>query len=160
MYFTAKPQCEVKLYDALRMQNIPCYLPFVKKTTEYSHRIYTRMVPMFRGYVFASTKPQGFDIEKINSVLGRVYFLNKYESETLLRDLLIVRKYEILAKNHKVSLTDFKVNDALIITRGYFKGERAVIKHFKNHDEVIVQLSSIPIGFTVQLPVDFLSKDL
>ena len=64
MYFTAKPRCEKTLYGALRSQGVPCYLPMIRKTTEYTHRIYTRMVPMFPGYVFASTTSQSFDPAK------------------------------------------------------------------------------------------------
>ena len=77
MYFKSKPLCEIKLYEALKAQNVICYLPLVKKTTEYQHRIYTRMVPMFGGgYVFASTSRNGFDLARINRNLFILRTLN------------------------------------------------------------------------------------
>ena len=162
MYFKSKPLCEIKLYEALQAQNIPCYLPLIKKTTEYSHRIHTRMVPMLGGgYVFASTVPRGFDLARINRTLQKVFFLNEYESKLLLRDLKIVRKYEMLALSHKVEVVmNIKISDPVIITHGYFKGELGQVKRLKNKETVVIQLTSIPMSLTVELPVDFVAKEL
>ena len=142
MYFKSKSLCEIKLYEALKAQNVICYLPLIKKTTEYQHRIYTRMVPMFGGgYVFASIVRHGFDLTRIN------------------RNLLKVRKYEILAQTHKVEvMTNLQINDPVVITKGYLKGEVAQIKRFKNHETVVVQLAAIPVVMTVELPVDFVNR--
>lgn len=161
MYFKSKPLCEIKLYDALMEQNIPCYLPLIKKTTEYSHWIRTRMVPMFGGgYVFASVARSGFDLARINRHLAKVFYLSEYDADSLLKDLLTVRKYEILAQTHKVEvMTDLTVSDPVVIKKGYFKGEVGEIKRFKNHETVIVQLTSIPLAMVVELPVDFVIKN-
>ena len=79
MYFKSKSLCEIKLYEALKAQNVICYLPLIKKTTEYQHRIYTRMVPMFGGgYVFASIVRHGFDLTRINRNLLKVFYLNDH----------------------------------------------------------------------------------
>ncbi len=163
MYFKSKPLCEIKLYEALKAQNVICYLPLVKKTTEYQHRIYTRMVPMFGGgYVFASTSRNGFDLARINRNLLKIFYLSEYDSENLLKDLKTVRKYELLAQTHKVEvMTNLQVKEPVVITKGYLKGETAQIKRFKNHETVIVQLTAIPVAMMVELPVDFVNhKDL
>jgi len=159
MYFTSKPRCEKKLYEALRQQGIPCYLPLVKKTTEYSHRIYTRQVPMFGGYVFASTCPGGFDMVKVNSSLLQVHFLDDISADRLLQDLITVRKVELLAGDHKVEFaTKLKIEMPVIINRGYFKGEYGKIQHFVNHDNVMIRLTSLSMVISIQLPVDFVEK--
>lgn len=160
MYFTAKPRCEKTLYEALRRQGIPCYLPMIRKTTEYTHRIYTRMIPMFPGYVFASTTPREVDLSRINSVLNRVFFLNSYDSEKLLKDLQTVHKYELLAQKRKVDVLSLALKDPVLITHGFFKGERAVIQHFNDHDEVTVQLDAIPYSLNVCIPLDFITKEV
>lgn len=160
MYFTSKPRQEKNLYNALQQQGIPCYLPLVNKTTEYTNRIYTRNVPMFPGYVFASTRSRGFDLTKLNLFLQRCYFLDEYRSAALLRDLITVRKCELLAKENKIEvMTNFRIDDVVTIAHGYFKGEKAVIRRFSSHDEVTVQLTSLEMALTLQLPVDFLSSE-
>ncbi len=160
MYFTAKPRCEKALYGALRSQGVPCYLPMIRKTTEYTHRIYTRMVPMFPGYVFASTTSQSFDLRKINSFLNRVFFLSPHDSEKLLKDLRTVHKYELLAQKRKVDVLNIALKDPVLITHGIFKGERAVIQHFNDHDEVTIQLDAVPYSLNVCMPLDFVTKEV
>lgn len=157
MYFTSKPQCEMSLYKTLRALEIPCYLPCVRKTTEYSHRVYTRVVPMFKGYVFASTVRGGFDMAKINSVVRRCCFLDPWQSDSLLNDLICVRKYEVLAQKHKVNvLKSMKPGMTVLISHGCFKGEYAMVTRINNHDEITVQLSALPMALSVQMPIDFL----
>lgn len=161
MYFVSKPLCEIKLCEALKRQGVVCYLPLVKKTTEYSRRTYTRMVPMFGGgYVFASTVRQGFDISLLNRNLLKVYYLSETEAVSLLKDLQTVRKYEMLALSHKVEvLTDWKINDTVVIKKGLLKGETAEIQRFKSYDKVVVRLNAIPVSLVAELPVDFLAKE-
>ncbi len=161
MYFVSQPRCEIKLYDTLKKLDIICYLPLVKKKTEYSRRIYTRMVPMFGGgYVFASIDSSNFDFRAVSKYLRRAFNLTPYESADLLKDLQTVRKFEVLAQTHKVEImTDLKINDSVVITRGYFKGETAQIKRFENHDNVTVALTSLPMTLMVELPVDFVNKE-
>lgn len=158
-FFTSKPHQEMNLYEALRRQNIPCYLPQVKKMTKYSRRSYTRYVPMFSGYVFASTRANGFDFIGLNSSLKRCFFLDKGCAATLLRDLITVRKFEVLAQDYKVEIkADFDADQAITLPDGYFKDENAVIRHCDNHDEVTVQLISLARFLSVQLPSNFLSQ--
>lgn len=160
MYFTSRPRQEKKLYQALLSQAIPCYLPQVKKTTEYAHRVYSRMVPMFSGYVFASTCPQGFDIVKLNSSLLKVHFLSEAAAAELLHDLKTVRKYEILAKEHKVAVyPPMTPGTAIQVTKGYFKGEYAVVQKMINHETVSIYLSSLQMTLSVELPVDFVERN-
>ena len=161
MYFASKPRCEVSLFKSLSAQKILCYLPMVKKTTEYSRRVYTRMTPMFPGYVFASVRREDFDIAKVGRYVSRCYFLDDGQSDCLLRDLITVQKYETLAQKHKIQvLVNVDVGESVVITKGYFKGENAIIRRVNaNHDEVIVQLMTLPMAISVQLPVDFLSKE-
>lgn len=104
----------------------------------------------------------GFDLARINRNLLKIFYLSEYDSENLLKDLKTVRKYELLAQTHKVEvMTDLQVNDPVVITKGYLKGEAAQIKRFKNHETVIVQLTAIPVAMMVELPVDFVNhKDL
>lgn len=45
MYFKSKSLCEIKLYEALKAQNVICYLPLIKKTTEYQHRTIREWFP-------------------------------------------------------------------------------------------------------------------
>ena len=94
-----------------------------------------------------------------NSGLLKVFYLNDYDSASLLKDLRTVRKYEILAQTHKVEvMTNLQINDPVVITKGYLKGEVAQIKRFKNHETVVVQLAAIPVVMTVELPVDFVNR--
>lgn len=159
MFFQSKPRLEKKLFEALRAQEIPCYLPMLKQTTEYAHRIYTRLVPMFSGYVFASTRPQGFDPARLNSYLRKANFLPPPLAEELLRDLKTVSKYEKLAAERKVCvLRDIPPGTPVSIRKGYFKGERAVVHRRMNQETICVHLSSLQMSLSVELPIDFIEK--
>ncbi len=161
MYFKSKPLCEQKLYDALKQQQIPCYLPMVRKTTAYARWTNTRMVPMFGGgYVFASVAPHGYDMVGINRYLTKVYYLSEGDSEALLKDLLVVRKYEILAQKHKVEvLPNMRIGETVVITGGCFKGETGRIERFENHDSVTIRLHTLAAAMKVDLPIDFVMKE-
>lgn len=160
MYFTSKPRTEKKLYEALKAQNIPCYLPLLQKTTEYARRIYTRTVPMFPGYVFASTCSRGFDIGRLNSALLRVHFLPEVDAANLLSDLKTVRKFEILAKSNRVEVRpDIAEGTPVVINKGYFKGERGVVEKLINHETVEIYLNSVQMALRIELPLDFVGKN-
>ena len=161
MYFKSKPLCEQKLYNALKQQQIPCYLPMVRKTTAYARWTNTRMVPMFGGgYVFASVAPHGYDLVGINRYLTKVYYLSEGDSAALLKDLLVVRKYEILAQKHKVEvLPDMRIGETVVITGGCFKGEAGRIERFENHDSVTIRLHTLAAAMKVDLPIDFVMKE-
>lgn len=158
MYFVAKPRCEKKLFEALQQQAIPSYLPLIPKTTEYSHRVYTRKVAMLPGYVFASTRSQGFDISRLNSSLLKVNFLSELSAAELLSDLKIVRKYELLANDFKVEISpEIKEKTPVMITRGYFKGEQGIVLKRKNNKVVIVNVASIALAMRVEVPLDWVA---
>jgi len=159
MYFTAKPRCELNLQEVLRRQSIPCYVPMIRKVTTYSRSTYTRMLPMFPGYVFASTSKMGYDLVMMNSFLRRVYHLDAINAKKLLKDLITVRKFELLATEHKVEVRpELKVKTPILITKGYFKGEYATITRFTKHDEVEVLLTSLQMAISAQVPLDFVEK--
>ena len=156
MYFFAKPRCEKKLYNALCAQGIPAYLPLISKTTEYSKRSYSRSLPMFPGYVFACTRRQGFDIGQINSALLRVNFLPEELADELLEDLKAVRKFEILAMEHQISVRpEIVPGTPVLITNGFFKGEYAIVKHRKNLETLIVNLKSVQMALQLEVPAEW-----
>lgn len=156
MYFFSRPHCEKKLYTALCAQGIPTYLPLISKTTEYSRRTYTRTLPMFPGYVFACTRRQGFDIGQINSALLRVNFLPEELADELLEDLKAVRKFELLALEHQVSVRPELVpGTPILITNGFFKGEYAIVRHRKNLETLIVNLRSVQMALQLEVPAEW-----
>lgn len=159
MYFISKPRCEKRLYEALKAQNIACYLPMITKTTHYSQRIYTREVAMFPNYVFASTCSMGFDIAKLNSSLLKVCFLPESLAAELLADLQIVRKYELLAKTHKVDISpEIVEGSSVMIKKGNFKGDYAIVEKRKNSKLIIVNLHSVEMSLHVEVPIDWVES--
>ena len=156
MYFVSRPRCEKKLAERLAAQSIPVYLPTLEKVTEYSHRVYRRRMPMFTGYVFAATAPQGFDLRLVDAALLKVNFLSPPLSELLMNDLRSVRKFELLAAEHKVEVKpEIVPGMAVEISHGVFKGERAVVKRRKNSETVIVNLKSLNMALELELPLEW-----
>lgn len=159
MFLQSKPRLEKKLFEALKAQGIPCYLPMLKQTTEYARRIYSRMTPMFPGYVFASAKPGDLDVARLNSFLRKISFLPPTLSEELLRDLKTVRKYELLAEERRITVSDeMPPGTPVLIRKGWFKGETAVVHRRKNYETVSVHLRSLQMSLSVELPVDFVER--
>ncbi len=156
MYFVSRPRCERKLTERLAGQSIPVYLPLVERVTEYSHRVYRRQLPMFAGYVFAATAPQGFDLRPVDSSLLKVNFLQPPLSELLMHDLRSVRKFELLSAEHKLEVKPELVPGTSVkVGCGVFKGESAMVKRRKNLETVIVNLKSLNMALEMELPVDW-----
>ncbi len=159
MYFVSKPRRERMLFESLREQNVPAYLPLQQKTTEYSRRVYNRWLPMFSGYVFASTCRQGFDIGKLNPSLLKVNFLSEPQGAELLEDLKIVRKFEVLSRQHKVEVCPrLAPGTPVLIRKGEFKGDYAIVERKKNGKSVIVNLHWVEMSLHVELPVDWVEE--
>ena len=156
MYFVSRPRCEKKLAERLAAQSIPVYLPMLERVTEYSHRVYRRQLPMFTGYVFAATAPQGFDMRLVDASLLKVNFLSPPLAELLMNDLRSVRKFELLSAEHKLEVKpEIVPGMAVEIRRGVFKGESAVVKRRKNTETVIVNLRSLNMALELELPIDW-----
>ena len=156
MYFVSRPRCERKLAERLAAQSIPVYLPMMERVTEYSRRVYRRRLPMFTGYVFAATAPQGFDMRLVDAALLKVKFLAPPLAELLMNDLRSVRKFELLSAEHKLEVRPELVPGMPVeISHGVFKGESAVVKRRKNSETVIVNLKSLNMALELELPVDW-----
>jgi len=156
MYFVSRPRCERKLAERLAAQSIPVYLPMAERVTEYSHRVYRRRLPMFTGYVFAATAPQGFDLRLVDAALLKVNFLPPPLSELLMNDLRSVRKFELLAAEHKLEIKPELVPGTPVEIRfGAFRGESAVVKRRGNAETVIVNLRSLNMALELELPADW-----
>lgn len=156
MYFVTRPRCEKKLFALLAEQGIPAYLPQVSKLTRYEKRVYRRQVPMFSGYVFAATAPQGFRIELLNAALLKVNFLPEPLADELLADLRTVRKMELLAQERELLVSPELVKGTPVVIRyGFFAGESAIVERRKNTDMVVVNLKSLQMSLRLELPAEW-----
>ena len=156
MYFVTKPRCEKKLYARLTEQAIPAYLPLAAKLTRYEKRVYRREVPMFPGYVFAATAPQGFRLEQLNAALLKVNFLPDVLAGELLSDLRIVHKMELLTHDRELLIKpELAKGTPVLIRYGVFAGESAIVERRKNTDLVIVNLNSLMMSIRVELPAEW-----
>lgn len=159
-YFRSKPSMEIKLYEALKAQGVPCYLPMIQKTTEYAYQIKRTWHPMFASYVFASSRQGAFDAALLNKYKLRYEFLSEWEADKLLADLKIVRKYEILGKTHKITVNErIKKGTPVLIKKGYFKGDNGFVVKHKNSMTVTINLQWQDMSLEVDVPTDFIEQE-
>lgn len=136
-----RPNKEYKMLKYAISQNIPCYLPEVKRQKPTRGQHIATLVPLFIGYVFLALTRQMSWIIKKSQYCIRVLPVDSNNEQVLIKDLNIVRKFELLAKKQKVEIrSDFSPGKRVVITAGCLKGCEGVIICRKSGHEIIVNL--------------------
>jgi len=147
-----KPQCEKKLADYLRRNEISYYLPQMDSVRHYKYRKVAFTKPMFPGYVFAR-----FDQKDKSSILISGYVVNflKVPNELeLLDDLLQI--YTGKAREAEITQSAWLEKGWHVeIFSGPMKGMKGVVESQNKLNEVTLQVNILRQAVTVRVnPAD------
>ncbi|MBR4417060.1 MAG: hypothetical protein IKZ84_13080 [Victivallales bacterium] len=152
-----KPNKEKKLAEMAGKKNISWYLPtFLHHRITRGHRIETQ-IPMFPGYVFLQLNRQQNWQVKTSGLAIRILTVTDKTEPTLVNDLNLIRKFELLSRTQPVKVrADLVPGKRFTIAHGQFKGTEGVIVKRKNRTEFIVHLDFLNFALATVPAMDIL----
>ena len=143
-----KPQCEIKVANALESMGIRSYCPVFKQVKQYSDRRKKVEMPLLRSYVMVQIEDK--DRNRVFAVPGVVRYVFWLGKPAIVRE----REIELMEKNlsgiyHGISITSVKKGSNYTIPAGPFKGQDGrVVSLFKN--SIKLELPSLGILVTLK----------
>ena len=152
-----KPNKEKKLAELAAQKSISWYLPtFLHHRITRGHRIETQ-IPMFPGYVFLQLNRQQNWQVKTSGLAIRILTVTDKTEPTLVNDLNLIRKFELLSRTQPVKVrADLVPGKRFTIAHGQLKGTEGVIVKRKNRTEFIVYLDFLNFALATVPAMDIL----
>ena len=143
-----KPQCEIKVANALESIGIRSYCPVFKQVKQYSDRKKKVEMPLLRSYVMVKIEDK--DRNRVFTVPGVVRYVFWLGKAAIVRE----REIELMEKNlagiyDEISISNIKKGSNYTIPAGPFKGQGGkVVSLFKN--SIKLELPSLGILVTLK----------
>ncbi len=152
-----KPNKEKKLAELAGEKHISWYLPtFPHHRITRGQRIETQR-PMFPGYIFLQLDRQQNWQVKLSGLAIRILTVTEKTEPTLVNDLNLIRKFELLSRTQPVKVrSDLVPGKRFTIAHGQFKGTEGVIVKRKNRTEFIVHLDFLNFALATVPAMDIL----
>ncbi|MCD6366284.1 MAG: UpxY family transcription antiterminator [Bacteroidales bacterium] len=153
-----KSRAEKKTRDLLQDAGHEVYLPLVKTMRQWSDRKKKVEIPLFSGYLFIRTVPEGF--WKIRATDGVVNFVRFGESIAKVREQDIMNIRILLQESENLSVTNsvFRQGEEIEITDGKFKGYKGLVEFTKGKNNLIVSLLEIGMSVKLEIPAHFVKQ--
>lgn len=151
-----KPRQEKALSRELLRQQVPFYLPLVKKTLQYQRRKLVSHTPLFSGYVFlCASEPERVRTLATNRVLR---ILPVDDPERLVRDLRQLR--QLIAINAPLTIESrLGPGSRVRVRKGPFAGIEGLILRRRGETRLLVSINFLQRGASVEID-DFLLEPL
>lgn len=147
-----KPQCEKKLAEYLKRNEMFYYLPLMDSIRQYKYRKVTFTKPMFPGYLFARFNPN----EKASVFISGyvVSFIKVPNEQELLEDLHQI--YIGRANKAELKQTTWLENGWLVeIISGPMMGLRGIVQNQSKLNEVILKVELLKQAVSMSVnPLD------
>ena len=157
-----RPRTEKKVADKLAGADIPVYLPLVNKARLHHGTKIVSAVPMFPGYIFLSAGDrERTELKKNIKEFVQIELLHEpHEEDTLIRELNVLRQFEILAQSEEVLVNPgIQHGDKVVVTSGPLKGlETEVIRRDDARNAIIITISIMEKTVEYPLSADELKK--
>ena len=156
MVLYTKPRQEKALSRELFRQQIPFYLPLVKKTLQYQSRKVSSHTPLFSGYVFLyASESERVRTLATNRVLRT---LQVDDPERLVCDLRQLR--QLIASDAPLTVESrLAPGNRVRVRKGPFAGIEGLVLRRRGHTHLLVSINFIQRGASVEIE-DFLLEPL
>ena len=144
-----------KVAENLAGMDVPVYLPLVNKARLHHGTRVVTSFPMIPSYIFlAAGDLERTELKKHEKEFVQIELLReKFEEETLIRELNALRQFEILAQTEEVLVNPgIRHGDKVIVTSGPLKGpETEVIRREDQKNAIIINVTILEK--TIEYPV-------
>ena len=157
-----RPRTEKVVAEILAGKGVPVYLPLVNKARLHHGTKVVTAVPMIPGYIFLSASDQErTELKKSVKEFVQIELLRILSEETtLIRELNVLRQFEILAQSKEVQVNPgIQRGDKVLVTQGPLKGlETEVIRRDDAQNAIIITISILEKTVEYPLSADELKK--
>ena len=157
-----RPRTEKKVAGKLAALGVPVYLPLVNKARLHHGTKVVTSFPMIPGYIFlAAGDLERTELKKHEKEFVQIELLReKFEEETLIRELNALRQFEIVAQSEEINVNPgIQHGDKVIITQGPLKGlETEVIRREDHKNAIVVNISILEKTIEYPVSADMLKK--
>lgn len=148
-----KPRQEKKLAEYCASNSVACYLPLRKSLRRYNRRTVQHQVPMFPGYVFCALDEDNYRVLLISGTVVYRINVNENEEKHLIRDLVALRDFEVMAAEKEVVIRPELVPGARIkVKSGPLKGVSGVLE--KRKSDILITVGVEILGQSVSTNID------
>tara|TARA_B100002019_G_C21268567_1_gene600836 strand:+ start:1169 stop:1630 length:462 start_codon:yes stop_codon:yes gene_type:complete len=143
-----KPQCEIRVANALESRGIRSYCPVFKQVKQYSDRKKNIEKPLLRSYVMVKIEDK--DRNRVFGVPGVVRYVFWLGKPAIVKE----HEIELMEKNlagiyNEISISKIKKGSNYTISAGPFQGQEGkVVSLFKN--SIKLELPSLGILVTLK----------
>lgn len=141
--------------DLLEENDIECFLPLVKKVSQWSDRKKTISKPLFPSYIFVRIEDIA-DFHTASNLEGVVKYVNFGRDYARISEKEI-DKIRLLTGEKEFSDVEiksdvFKIGDVRKVAIGPFRGMECEIVKINNVDRIIVRLEALQQVVTASIP--------
>lgn len=156
MVLYTKPRQEKSLARDLLKQQVPFYLPLVKKTLQYGRRKLTSHSPLFAGYVFLL----GSELERAR-VLTTNRVLRILPVENASRLVLDLRQLHQLILSDAPLTVEARLvpGNRVRVQKGPFGGMEGMVLHRRGKTRLLVSIDFLQQGASIEIE-DFLLEPI
>ena len=155
------PRNEKKVYERLKQQGIPAYLPLrkhvnvqsvISKGKSYPYKRVLH-VPMFTNYLFVNVTPEVLSDLNWNRSVVRVLKPGEQQESVLIEELNVIRQLETFSEGEEIDVTfGLKKGKRVVFTEGPFKGWSGVILSVEPTGMVYINITSVEASVEVEYP--------
>lgn len=134
-----RTKCEKTVAGGLNQRHINNFLPLYKKTTQWSDRVKTSLVPLFPGYIFA--KLNGQQLHGVITVPDFMYIVGRGSIPEPLDELDIIAVRRLVAEGAGVGPWPFSTSGQVVeVVRGPLAGLRGIYLRAKSETRLVISL--------------------
>jgi len=154
-----KPRQEKKLARYCVANNIPYYLPLIRKNHSYGNRKAAFSSPMFPGYVFCRVDEALFSKLLPSSAIVYKIAIDKHAEQILIQELKVIRVFERMSNSCTIEISpELVAGTPVEISRGLFQGITGIVQCRKNKLMLIVRIELLGQTAAVEINASDLEK--
>jgi len=154
-----KSRQEKKLAKYCTANNIPYYLPLIRKHHVYGKREAEFSSPMFSGYVFCRINEILFSKLQLSNAIVYKIPVDEHAERLLIKELKSIRVFERMSENCPVEICpELVAGTPVEIKRGLFQGIKGIVQARKNKLMLIVSVELLGQTAAVEINAADLEK--
>ena len=157
-----RPRTEKKVAEKLAALQYPVYLPLVNKARLHHGTKIVTPFPMIPGYIFlAAGDFERTELKKHEKEFVQIELVReKFEEDTLIRELNALHQFEILAQTEAVYVNPgIQHGDKVLVTQGPLKGlETEVIRREDQKNAIVINITILEKTVEYLVSADILKK--
>jgi transcription antitermination factor NusG len=133
-----KPKWEKKVAERLNEIGVVAYCPIITKVSQWSDRKKIIQVPLFNSYIFVQIEDkkrnQVFDVP---GAIRYLFWLGK-PAEVKDSEIVTIKNWLSMPEKFEIAVDILKKGDTIVLEKGPFKNQSAVIQEVKQNQYILV----------------------